>query len=126
MNDLVLKPALFCTKPFWTIPISNVSFLQHPSCVSLFDHNGYDLSPLEKMYSRVNSSVTLKRYRGTHSIMKKDWFTQPRKNKGVVLNHGMILERKGYGGEALQQLTFYSKMNPMLQKIICFQTKWGY
>lgn len=125
-NDLLLKSVQFCSKTCWINPIhENVSFLQHPSCVSYFDHNGYDLTPIERMYSKYNSSLPITKYRGTHSILKQVWFTQPKRTSGSILNHAMILERKGYGGDALQQLHHYSKMNPLLFKLINYQTKWG-
>ena len=96
-NNLVLKLVQFCSKPCWINPIhENVSILQHPSCVSYFDHNGYDLTPIERMYSKYNSSLPITKYRGTHSIMKQVWFTQPKQTSGAILNHAMILERKGY------------------------------
>jgi hypothetical protein len=37
----------------------------------------------------------------------------------------MILERKGYGGEALEQLKTFAKSNPLLYKLINYKTKWG-
>jgi len=77
------------------------------------------------MYSKYNSSLPITKYRGTHSIMKQVWFTQPKQTSGAILNHAMILERKGYGGDALKQLHYYSKINPLLYKLIKYQTKWG-
>jgi len=124
-NNLVLQSVQFCGLPYWTVPIPKTDIFRYPSCVALFDHNGYDLTPLERMYSRVNTSQPLHKYRGTHSILKKKWFTQPIQREGYILNHAMLLERKGYGGMALEQLHTEAMHNPLLYKMIQYQTKWG-
>lgn len=127
MNDLILNKVYFNSKQWWTIPIPSTysSFLKKRSCVSLFDHNGYDLCPIEKKYALYNTFQKQTSYRGIHTLLKKDWFTQPYKRDGYVLNHSMLLERKGFHGEALDQLRYYAKTNPMLYKVINYQSKWG-
>jgi hypothetical protein len=64
-------------------------------------------------------------YRGTHAILKQNWFHQVEKKEGYLLNHAMIVERKGYKGLALEQLQEAANINPLLQKVIRFQPKWG-
>jgi hypothetical protein len=43
----------------------------------------------------------------------------------IHLNHSMLLERKGYNGEALQQLKTFAKRNHLLYKVINIKPKWG-
>jgi hypothetical protein len=43
----------------------------------------------------------------------------------IHLNHSMLLERKGYNGEALQQLKTFARRNPLLYKVINIKPKWG-
>jgi len=101
--------------------------LQSARCVSLFDQNGYDLSTIEKVYGKYNTKnkQPYHMYRGIHAILKQKWFRQPEKKEGHVLNHAMIVERKGYKGLALEQLQEAANINPLLQKVIRFQPKWG-
>ncbi|GAG56291.1 unnamed protein product, partial [marine sediment metagenome] len=61
----------------------------------------------------------------SHQAVYKPWFTQEDKLEGYVLNHSMILERKGYAGEALKQLLSFARLNPLIYKIINIQPKWG-
>lgn len=128
-NDLVLCSARFSSSGYWTtpLPLTYQHLLQSARCVSLFDQNGYDLSPIEKIYYKYNQykKQPYHMYRGTHAILKQKWFHQPEKKEGYVLNHSMIVERKGYKGLALEQLQEAAKINPLLQKVIRFQPKWG-
>jgi len=132
-NDLLLRNVSFSNVLNWTRPILPTPFLYQPSCVYQFDHNGYDLTPIERMYSRVQSVSKVvpqsvpraHAYRGRHAILKTDWFTQPKKKVGYLLNHSMLLERKGYSGPALDQLRAASVTNPSLLKLIMYQSKWG-
>jgi hypothetical protein len=47
------------------------------------------------------------------------------KNRGAVLNHAFLLERKGYSGEARAQLQEWSHENPLVWKLINYRPKWG-
>jgi hypothetical protein len=57
--------------------------------------------------------------------MKKEWIIQKEKTCGYVLNHSMIFERKGYDGEAMEQLKEFAELNPLIYKIIKIKPKWG-
>ena len=95
-------------------------------CVNLFDQNGYDLCPLEQLYAEYNcSKEKITNHRGHMSLMK-NWIVQNQdKLEGYVLNHSMVLERKGYTGEALKQLRKIAKENSLLMKLINIKPKWG-
>lgn len=128
-NDLILVKSSFNSQPLWTIPLPpeliNDGFIKSVESTKYFDQNGYDLCPLEQLYAQVNSDINLTKYRGIHVNIHKPWFKQNNKLSGYVLNHSMILERKGYGGEALKQLKMWAKDNPLLYRLINFKTKWG-
>ena len=131
INDLINNNPIFNENPYWSNPIPNddliklKDFLESNECVKLFDQNGYDLSPIEIVYSKYNNTdLTLHRNEKHYSI-QKPWFIQENKLSGYVLNHSMILERKGYSGEALNQLKSLAKVNPLLYKIISIKPKWG-
>lgn len=88
-----------------------------------FDQNGYDLCPLEQLYAKYNGVKTVKHRK--YKSLQTDWIVQEDKNSGYVLNHSMILERKGYSGAALEQLKIIGKINPLVRKLIHIKPKWG-
>lgn len=128
-NDLVLVKSVFNAKPVWTNPLPpemiDMNFIFSADSTRYFDQNGYDLCPLEQLYAQVNSEVDLTSYRGVRISIHKPWFKQADKLTGYVLNHSMILERKGFGGPALEQLKTWSIHNPLLNRLINYKTKWG-
>lgn len=126
MNDLLLEEGEFSPMGRWSNPIpeGEVDFTS-PEVVALFDQNGYTLSPLEEKYAIYNSDIPLTLYRGREPSLHRKWFTQHPKKSGYVLNHSMLLERKGYTGEALRQLEKFAQSNPLLFKLITYTPKWG-
>jgi len=92
--------------------------------LALFDQNGYDLTDLEQHYAKANQTRA-HAHREHHHALKAPWFTQPDRVEGAVLNHSLLFERKGYTGEALQQLERWAKSNPLIYKIIRIRPKWG-
>lgn len=129
LNDLILVDSSFNSDPCWTKPIPegliDMNFIKSSETTRYFDQNGYDLCPLEQLYAQFNSDVDLTKYRDVRVSVHKPWFTQSDKLTGYVLNHSMILERKGYGGEALEQLKLWAVDNPLLYRLINYKTKWG-
>ncbi len=133
-NDLYWVESHFDPAPCWTKPVPDNlledgfnGFMSSSECVKSFDQNGYDLCPLEQLYAKTNMEPELDftHYRGFRTSIHKPWFSQEEKLSGYVINHSMLLERKGYGGEALAQLKSYAKSNPLLYKLINYKTKWG-
>ncbi len=138
---------------YWSNPIPeeyiDYDFIESNKCVYLMDQNGYDLSPLEIEYYKFNNhmvispkgvneiselnchiiqskfpELTLHR-NFKHISLQKPWFSQKDKLEGYVLNHSMLLERKGYDGAALEQLKKFAKRNPLINKVINISPKWG-
>jgi hypothetical protein len=107
---------------FWSVPLKeNTPAI---SDLHLFDQNGYDLTELEKRYALVNDTE-IKSHREHHHALKNEWFVQNSKITGAVLNHSLLFERKGYDGEALEELKEWAKDLPLLYKIIAMRPKWG-
>lgn len=126
MNDLTLLDPKFDSNPYWSWAIDRDS-IPGPDSVALFDQNGYDLTKLEIEYAMFNASKRYSRHRNhTHVAIKQEWFSQPVKSQGSVLNHALIFERKGYDKAALAQLDEWSKTHPILQKVARIRPKWGF
>ncbi len=123
MNDLVLTNNRFKSNGYWSRPIDKITYFPIPHDLDLFDQNGYDLTELEQHYAQANLSYTdAHRYR---RALKYSWFTQEEKNCLAVLNHSLLFERKGYTGEAREQLEFWAKKNPLVHKLLALRPKWG-
>jgi hypothetical protein len=120
-----LADSQFDDNAFWTNAL-----LEHtcPSAhsVALFDQNGYDLSELEIMYSKVNANWHSMHRNYTHIALKNLWFVQePEVEEGAVLNHALLFERKGYAGAALEQLETWAQQIPLFYKVARYRPKWG-
>jgi len=128
-NDLLLVKSDFNQKSFWYNPIPDElvdeKFIKSVDSTKYFDQNGYDLCPLEQLYAQYNSDVNVTKYRNVRISIHKPWFYQEDKLSGYVLNHSMLLERKGYDGLALEQLRDWSRVNPLLYRLINYKSKWG-
>lgn len=132
MNDLINCDNSFDKNGYWTEAIHkdyiDYDLFESNKAVKLFDHNGYDLCPVELEYLKVNESIhkLIKHRNEKHFSMQSHWYIQSEnKLSGYVLNHSMILQRYGYAGEALEQLKKLSQRNPLLQKVINITPKWG-
>ena len=109
---------------YWDKPIAKLVYLPTPEDLALFDQNGYDLTPLEQHFAYGNY-VKPKRHREHLRAVKQDWFTQLDRVEGAVLNHSLLFERKAYSGAALEELKFWAKTNPLVNKLIALRPKWG-
>jgi hypothetical protein len=128
--DLTILEVEFDCEGYWSKAIDESDerfqdLISGNQCVNLFDQNGYDLCPLEQLYAEYNCErENLTNHRGHMSLMK-NWIVQDDKLEGYVLNHSMILKRKGYTGEALEQLKKIARINPLVMKLINIKPKWG-
>ena len=113
----------FYTNVNWNKPIENLGHIPGPHYVDLFDQNGYRLTLLEGLYADANNQPPT--YHREEKSLKKEWFTQDYKDTGAILNHAALFERKGYEGEALDQLSVWAKQNNTLYKLIRYKAKWG-
>ena len=141
MNDLICLYPKFNPEPFITEPIV-FDDIPTGNMVALFDQNGYDLTELEKLYYKYEWTTHRNLY---HCSLRKPWFIQKpytnkvfitpdpfapwvnvlQKDRGAILNHSFILERKGYAGEAREQLVEWAEKVPIIWKIINIRPKWG-
>jgi hypothetical protein len=142
MNDLTRTDFEFDSNPFWRAPLSSdlidYDFLESNRCVYLFDVNGYDLSPIEIAYYKahqlahvdeadIHQFPLIVHRNEMHYSLQRPWYQQrPDKLAGYTLNHSMLLQRKGFEGQALEQLKKFAKRNPQLYKAINIRPKWGF
>lgn len=111
----------FDQRPTWGVAIENMA-MPSPSKLALFDQSGYDLCPLEVEYALANGAdVGLVRDRKS---LCKPWITSDAVI-GAHINHSFLLERKGYHGYALEQLSHWQPGNKLLNKMIKLKPKWG-
>lgn len=126
MNDLTLISRQLNPEPYYRKRLADVRVgVPGPEHVELFDQSGYDLSPLEKLYATANSQRFCAHREHRHAIRSTWLASPPGKNEGAVLNHALLLERKGFAGEALDQLTQWARANPLLYKLMKLRPKWG-
>lgn len=123
MSYIVLTDNQFNPEGYWNNPIDKVS---SPLAIelALFDQNGYDLTKLEQRFAQTNLTP-FHTHRDHRHALKTTWFTQQSKVEGAVLNHSLLFERKGYRGEALEQLQQWAHTNPLVYKLIRMRPKWG-
>jgi hypothetical protein len=89
--------------------------------VRIFDQNGYILTDLEQKYYN-----SLTKHRGPWEYsFQKPWFTQKYKIEGAILNHAMLLQRKGFANDAYDQLVELAKSLPLVWKVAKIRPKWG-
>ena len=125
MNSVILSNNQFDPEGHWSKPIAKLLYEPTYEDIALFDQNGYDLTVIEQHFAYGNFKKTKKHREHQHQTLKQEWFTQFVKIEGSVLNHSVLFERKGYSGEALEQLTHWADKLPLIHKIIAIRPKWG-
>ena len=114
----------FNSNPYFHNPIDQ-DFLPVIEQTELFDQNGYDLTPLERLYAEANGQSG-RWHRPNHYALKYDWFEDEQHSiTGAHINHALLFERKGYIGAALAQLEGWAQHNNLIYKIIKMRPKWG-
>ncbi len=124
MSLITLAGNKFGENGYWDKTVDKVTFIPLREDIDLFDQNGYDLTIIEQHFARSNNT----RYtwhREHIRCIKQDWFTQGHLIEGAVLNHSNLFERKGYTGPALEQLRYWSKELPLVNKVAALRPKWG-
>ena len=109
---------------YWEQPIAKILYQPTIDDLDLFDQNGYDLTPLEQHFAYSNK-VKPKKHREHLRAIKQDWFIQQPAIEGAHLNHSLLFERKGYTGAALEELKFWARTLPLVNKVIALRPKWG-
>ena len=121
---LALTQNKFNSNPYWSNPISQ-EIIPSIEQTELFDQNGYDLTPLERLYAEANGQEG-RWHRPNHYALKHDWFIDEKNSvTGAHINHALLFERKGYAGAALAQLEGWARHNNLIYKIIKMRPKWG-
>ena len=112
----------FHTEGYFTSATTEVDVIADNKSVDLCDQTGYHLTQAEQSYIDFSDFNMIDRR--TEDCMRQDWFEWDKKH-GVHINHSDLFERKGFDGEALEQLEYYAEKNPMLYKLIRMKPKWG-
>ena len=123
--QLHLTDNRFNTDPYWTERIKSVFACPPKEAVEFFDQNGYDLTKLEQLYAVANGANTTRHRNSEHITLRQTWFEDDSPESGPHINHAVMFERKGYSGEALQQLTTWAGYRPQFHKLIAMRPKWG-
>ena len=123
--QLHLTDNRFNTDPCWTERIKSVFACPPKEVVEFFDQNGYDLTKLEQLYAVANGANTTRHRNSEHITLRQTWFEDDSPESGPHINHAVMFERKGYSGEALQQLTTWAGYRPQFHKLIAMRPKWG-
>jgi len=121
---ITLSDNQFDSNGYWDQPIAKILYQPTIDDLDLFDQNGYDLTPLEQHFAYGNRSKP-KKHRDHLRALKEDWFTQMPRTEGAHLNHSLLFERKGYTGAALEELKFWARTLPLVNKVIALRPKWG-
>lgn len=123
MIDLMLTSNTFNPNPYWDVPLDRNTVIPYQT-PDLFDQNGYDLCSTEQMYA-VKNHRSPEAHRPHRAAIRQTWIKQHYKQEGAVLNHGLLFERKGYSGQALQQLKEWADFFPAYYRLINIKPKWG-
>lgn len=120
-----LTDSSFHTNRTWNKPINWDSLPSNSSkLVELFDLDGYRLTELESYYADANNHPVVKH--GHEMCLRQDWFVEEEEvTSGPHLNHAFLFERKGYDGEALEQLQKFGQENNLIFKLANYKGKWG-
>jgi hypothetical protein len=121
---LSLTDNKFDSNGYWDKPIEKLLYKPTVEDLDLFDQNGYDLTPLEQHFAYSNRTKP-KKHRDHLRALKQDWFTQQLTTEGSHLNHSLLFERKGYTGKALEELKYWARTLPLINKVIALRPKWG-
>ena len=122
-NQIQLASDTFDPISHWINPIQNCDIFSTEHSVSLFDQNGYHLTPIEQLYAEQNGyPINVRRH---ETVIRKPWLTLVDVFTKAHINHSDLFERKAYSGEALEQLKYYAKSNNLLWEIVKMKPKWG-
>jgi hypothetical protein len=121
---ITLTDNQFDSNGYWDQPVEKLLYQPTVEDLDLFDQNGYDLTQLEQHFAYGNR-IKPKKHREHLRALKQEWFTQMPRIEGSHLNHSLLFERKGYTGAALEELEFWAKTLPLVNKVIALRPKWG-
>ena len=103
---------------YYTKPCDESVLSDNPT--DLMDPNSFDLVELEIALVKANTGE-----RGKAVKAGADWFRQEETRFGVVLNHGNVLYRRGYRGEAAKQLWRLAEQDGRIHRVLQQRPRWG-
>ena len=114
----------FTDSPYLTQPIDRN--LVETLKVQDFDKDGYEiLTPIEKLHYDAMNKTLNEEIQFTRSPARYWYVDEEESEKGLVLDHCMIIERWAFAGEAREQLEEVAKDRPILYKLLGIKPKWG-
>jgi len=114
----------FTDSPYLTQPIERN--LVETLKVQDFDKDGYEiLTPIEKLHYDAMNKTLNEEIQFTRSPAKYWYVDEEESEKGLVLDHCMIIERWAFAGEAGEQLEEVARERPILYKLLGIKPKWG-
>jgi len=121
-QDMILSKNKFKSAATYDKKTYDIDTLLNTESVNLFDQNGYHLTRAEQSFLEPNGYRVIERRH--EDCLRYDWLIWDKRD-GAHINHSDLFERKGFSGEALEQLHKYATRNPMLYKLIKMKPKWG-
>lgn len=111
---LVSNPT--CSQPIYDIKVDNFRY---------YDKDGFELNLAEQEYYRMMNHPINHRILN-HTCWQEPWFELEKKDKGLILDHSMILQRCNYTEHAAYQLSKITKDIPEAELLLKTKQKWGY
>ena len=122
MDGLTVTDTRLNNNPYCELPVKDYEpTLEH---IQLFDQNGYDMCPVELEFAITNNFIH-SNHRSSHIALRQEWMTHASRTSGAHFNHCNLFERKGYTGDAKEQLINWAADNALIWKIIKIRPKWG-
>jgi len=111
--------------PYWETPIPSWLLDKFTrDDIALFDQNGYDMTVVEQCYAMWSGyQPQPHRIKYTNKV---PWMEETEiSNEGPHLNHCDLYMRRGFAGEALDQIQFLAQKQPIFNKLAAMRPKWG-
>jgi len=120
---LLKKLVNFNALPYLTAPVAT-DCLSHE--LKHFDKDGYEVpATLEQAFYRA-AGVDLNCEIQYHIAPVQEWYLDATNSeKGLVLDHSMLLTRWAFAGLAKEQLLSIVEQRPIVNKLLGIQPKWG-
>lgn len=111
----------FIEKSHCTNGVPN-DYMEMDSWAQCFDNDGFELTTLERAFYAAEAFPL--RVRLNHECCQRDWFFMAPQD-GFILDHALVLEKKGFADYAAEQLERHKQRNPILIKYLKAVPKWG-
>jgi hypothetical protein len=105
-----------CNEPIYNINVEDFKF---------YDKDGFELNQAEQKYYRM-MNYPIDHPVLNHTCWQEPWFELENKDKGLILDHCMILHRCSYADYASYQLEKIKQQIPEAGWLLDTQQKWGF